>query len=69
MDLSSLILPQEVLEHFSLIRFEASPESVNLYLDELNVRPEGDGIYLSKGFTPHSTIQDYPLRDKGIVNK
>jgi transposase len=66
MDLSSLILPPEVLCHFTLIRFEESPEHVDLYLDELSIRPEGNGVYVSKGFTPYSTVQDYPLRGKAV---
>jgi len=66
MDLSSLILPPEVLRHFSLIRFEESPEHVDLYLDELSIRPEGNSVYISKGFTPYSTVQDYPLRGRAV---
>ena len=35
-------------------------------MDELSVRPEGDGHYLSKGFTPCITVQDYPLRGRAV---
>jgi transposase len=66
MDLSSLILPQEILDQFALIRFEESPAQVDLYLDELSLRPEGNGIYVSRGFTPYSTVQDYPLRGRAV---
>jgi hypothetical protein len=66
MDLSSLILPREVFHDFVLIRFEESSEQVALYLDELNIRPQGSDTYLSKGFTPYSAIQDYPLRGRAV---
>jgi len=66
MDLISLILPQEVLDDFTLIRFEESSEQVDLYLDELNFLPEGNGLYISKGFTPYSIVQDYPLRGRAV---
>jgi hypothetical protein len=53
--------PEEVLDHFVLIRFEESSEQVDLYLDEIDIRPSGNGIYVSRCFTPYSTVQDYPL--------
>ena len=66
LDLISLILPKEVLEHFSLTCIEESIDQVDLYLEELSIRPQGDGVYLSKGFTPYSIIQDYPLRGRAV---
>jgi hypothetical protein len=66
MDLSSLILPPEVFDNFTLIRVEESSEQVDLYLDELNIIPDGDGIFISQGFTPCSTVQDYPLRGRAV---
>jgi transposase len=66
MDLSSLILPQEIFDNFTLIRVEESSEQVDLYLDELSIIPDSNGIYISKGFTPYSIIQDYPLRGRAV---
>jgi transposase len=66
MDLISLILPQEVSVNFSLIRIEECEEQLDLYLDELSIRPQGDGVYISKGFTPYSIVQDYPLRGRAV---
>ena len=66
MDFISLILPKEFLDHFSLTSIEESAEQVDLYLEELSVRPQGDGVYISKGFTPYSVIQDYPLRGRAV---
>jgi len=66
MDLSSLILPSEVYQHFLLINLEESAEQVDIYLDEINTPPDGDCRYLSKGFTPYTTIQDYPLRGRAV---
>jgi hypothetical protein len=66
MDILSLILPKEVSDNFSLISIEESTDQLELYLDELSIRPQGDGIYTSKGFTPYSTVQDYPLRGRAV---
>jgi len=66
LDLISLILPKEVFDNFSVVRLEEFTEHIDIYLDELSVRPEGDGHYLSKGFTPTSTVQDYPLRGRAV---
>jgi hypothetical protein len=66
LDIISLILPKEVLDHFALTGFEESTDQVDLYLDELSVRPQGDCVYLSKGFTPYSVVQDYPLRGRAV---
>jgi transposase len=66
MDLSSLILPQEIFDNFTLIRVEESSEQVDLYLDELSITPDDNCIYISKGFTPYSTVQDYPLRGRAV---
>jgi len=66
-DLVSLILPKEVSDNFELTRIEKSTtERLDIYLDELSVLPEGEGIYVSKGFTPCSTVQDYPLRGRAV---
>jgi transposase len=66
MDLLSLILPPEVFRHFSLTNLQESAEQVDIYLDEVNTPPAGDCRYLSKGFTPYTTIQDYPLRGRAV---
>jgi hypothetical protein len=66
MDLSSLILPEEVFNHFSLISINESVSQVDLYLDELSIAPSGKYTYISKGFTPSVSIQDYPLRGRAV---
>ena len=66
MDLSSLIFPKEVFDNFSVVHIEEFSEHIEFYLDELSIRPEGSGHYLSKGFTPYSIVQDYPLRGRAV---
>ena len=66
MDLLSLILPKDVLSHFSMTSIEESTDQVDIYMEELSVRPEGDGVYTSKGFTSYITVQDYPLRGRAV---
>ena len=66
MDIISLILPEEVLDHFALTCFEESTDQADLYLDGLSIRPQGDCVYLSRGFTPYSVVQDCPLRGRAV---
>jgi hypothetical protein len=44
---------------------------LNIYLDEENNLPQGNDIndYESKGFTPYTTIQDFPIREKLVYLK
>ncbi len=66
-DLSKLILPTEVFEHFELIAIEEYPGHFILRLDEKNVPPRKQyHTYASKGFFPGVEIQDFPLRGKAV---
>lgn len=65
-DLSRLILPIEVLEHFQVVQILDQDSQITIYLDELNTAPQSCYTYVSKGFTDVRIIQDFPLRGKAV---
>lgn len=62
------LLPDFILTYYQLTRVEQSADVLHLYLEEKNysqaAKPEGE--FLSKGFLPEITIQDFPIRDKRV---
>ncbi len=67
-NLVRLILPEELFEYFEVTNLVIEDRSVSVFLDELNVIPEGfSGEKLtSKGFYPTTIIQDFPIRNKAL---
>ena len=65
-DLISLLLPEEIVEYFDIIRIEKTPEHFIIELDEKNNPPKLDlgEKLISKGFYEPVTIQDFPLRGR-----
>tara|TARA_B100000809_G_C15067332_1_gene504640 strand:- start:1033 stop:1413 length:381 start_codon:yes stop_codon:yes gene_type:complete len=74
MDLSSLILPKDLLTHFTttelleLCDIETKEHILELHLEENNELPSGylRSDYESKGFYPQKRIQDFPVRGKAL---
>ncbi len=68
LNILELILPKEILEHFTVTNLEIRPKEVHLYLDEHNEVPDEykDEKLISKGFHPEAVIQDFPLRNKAL---
>jgi hypothetical protein len=67
-NLLDLILPQGILEYFSLTNFTSTAVEICLYLEEKNIVPEeykGDKL-TSKGFFDEIAVQDFPLRGKAV---
>lgn len=66
--LFELILPQGILEYFSLTSFTSTSHEINIYLEEKNIMAEVyKGFRLtSKGFFDEITVQDFPLRGKAV---
>ncbi|MEG1556787.1 MAG: hypothetical protein RR356_08715 [Bacteroidales bacterium] len=64
-DLGYLVLPKDIYEHIDLIKSDVSAKEIDLYLDEKSV-PSPPSGFTSKGFTKPITIQDFPLRGKGV---
>ena len=74
MDLSSLFLPADLLNHFTTIKvlelcdIETKEHIIELHLEEKNQLPPGyaSDQYESKGFYPFKRIQDFPIRGKAL---
>lgn len=70
--ISSLILPNGLLEQFGVVRIEelsiitTKKLSYHIWLDEKNTLPTEYGGYESKGFYPEKQIQDFPIRGKAV---
>lgn len=63
-----LILPKEILKHFTVTDLKVLPKEVHLFLDEVNEVPveyKSEKL-LSKGFFPEAVIQDFPIRNKAL---
>ena len=73
LDLVRYVLPEEIVEYFSLSRIKEEEKKdgkiLHIYLDEENKIPEEyhDMELLPNGFYPESTIKDFPLRDKKVI--
>jgi len=74
MDISSLILPKEMLDHFRTIEvlelcvIRTNEHILEVHLEENNQLPSGYlfSEYESKGFYPSKRIQDFPVRGKAL---
>jgi len=68
LSLVKLILPSEIFEYFEIINVVVEDNSIHVYLDERDVKPEAysEKKLTSKGFHPESVIQDFPLRKKPV---
>lgn len=74
MDISALMLPESLLEHFEVISVnelcDISKKEVfiELHMEEKNILPEGykQSEYESKGFYPSKRVQDFPIRGKAF---
>lgn len=63
-----LLLPEFLIDHFEIVKFEEINKVVHLYFEEKNTIPkEFASITLqSKGFLPEITVDDFPLRGKSV---
>jgi hypothetical protein len=70
-DLLQFILPEELLEYFTLTDAQKTSDSYTFYLSEKNICPqEYTGQKLqSKGFFDEETVRDFPLRGKACYLK
>lgn len=64
----SLILPEGLLDLFEIVNVATDNEThINIWLDERHIPPQNmETTYFSKGFTPESVIQDFPVRGKAL---
>ena len=64
-----LLLPDGILDYFTVTHSEKTPTAIILHLDELDLSSEErkGKHFQSKGFYPPSTIHDFPLRGKSLI--
>lgn len=64
-----LLLPEGLLDYFSVVGVEELDDTIILHLDEtvLSDTENLDNKYLSKGFYPPTDINDFPIRNKRLL--
>ena len=64
-----LLLPEGILDYFTVTQFEKTSTTIILYLDELDMsESERQGRHFqSKGFYPPASIHDFPIRGKSLI--
>ena len=67
-ELLKLLLPEYLVEYFEIIEFKEKEGLLHLYFEERNTVPkEFCKLHLqSKGFHEEITVDDFPLRGKGV---
>lgn len=67
-ELLKLLLPEFLIEHFEVIKFEEIDKILHLYFEEkITIPKEFSTLTLqSKGFLPEIIVDDFPLRGKTV---
>lgn len=67
-ELLKFLLPEYLIEHFDIVKFEEKDKIFHLYFEEKNTIPkEFSSLSLqSKGFHAEITVDDFPLRGKSV---
>ena len=65
----SLLLPEGLLDYFSIIKVEELSKEITIYLEEKNnINTDSSSIkYESKGFYPNVQVNDFPVRGKRLL--
>lgn len=66
-DILKSLLPEYLVEYFDITKvYETPDETLHIEFEEKNVIPEefSSRQYISKGFLPSITVEDFPLRGK-----
>jgi hypothetical protein len=71
LDILHLILPEDLVSHFTLVSADSSLDQLVLHLDENKIKPPEhfDKQLESKGFTDSIIIHDFPIRNKPVLLK
>ena len=66
--IAHLILPSGILDYFTIIKVDQSEETIYIYLEEQNIKPQeySDRQLTSKGFYDEIKVQDFPIRGKEV---
>jgi len=62
------VLPQGMLDYFTLNKVDILSEIINIYLEEKNITPEEykNDKLTSKGYYDEIRVQDFPIRGKDV---
>jgi len=68
LSLAKVVLPNGILEYFSLSNIVQTEEILSIYLNEKNIIPEEytNDKLSSKGFYDEIKVQDFPIRGKEV---
>ena len=66
--LARVVLPAQILEHFTIVGVEQTSTEIHVSLDE-KIVPElqGDPHFESKGFMDAVSVTDFPIRDHKVI--
>jgi len=67
-NLVRMLLPEGVLDYFQITNIIFDGQAYNVHLEEKNLPPQEyqKEKLLSNGFHPVRTVQDFPIRGKGL---
>ena len=67
-ELLKLLLPEFLISHFEILKFEEENNILHIYFEEKNTVPKefSSLVLQSKGFLPEITVDDFPLRGKSV---
>lgn len=66
--LARIVLPSEILNHFSVVRVEQTSTEIHIHLDErMNPALSEDVHFESKGFMEAVRVTDFPIRDHKVI--
>ena len=67
-ELLRLFLPELLIEHFEIVKFEEENKILYICFAEKNTVPREFSSFIlhSKGFVPEITVDDFPLRGKTV---
>ena len=63
-----LVLPSELFDYFEITNLIVADGTVDVYLDEQDIKPTvfSDQKLTSKGFHSEIVVQDFPIRKKAV---
>lgn len=66
--LLKLVLPSELFDYFEITNLVIADQTVDVYLDEQDIKPTifSDHKLTSKGFHSEIVVQDFPIRKKAV---
>jgi hypothetical protein len=66
--LANIVLPQGILDYFTISNIVQTKETLSIYLNEQNILPQEyvNDKLSSKGFYDEIKVQDFPIRGRNV---